>query len=71
MSAQNLLVEIFVEELPPRALRNLGDAFASALSASLQRDGLAPADAAVTAYATPRRLAVHIAACWPPPLTGP
>ncbi|MDR0634438.1 MAG: glycine--tRNA ligase subunit beta [Azoarcus sp.] len=60
MSTQNLLVEIFVEELPPRALKNLGDAFASALSASLQRDGLAPADAAVTAYATPRRLAVHI-----------
>ena len=60
MSVQNLLVEIFAEELPPRALKNLGDAFASALSASLQRDGLAPADAAVTAYATPRRLAVHI-----------
>ncbi|MDR0563957.1 MAG: glycine--tRNA ligase subunit beta [Azoarcus sp.] len=61
MTAQNLLVEIFVEELPPKALKNLGGAFASALAAALQRDGLAGADAAVTAFASPRRLAAHIA----------
>jgi glycyl-tRNA synthetase beta chain len=61
MTAQNLLVEIFVEELPPKALKNLGDAFASALVAGVRRDGLAAEDAVVTAYATPRRLAVHVA----------
>ncbi|MDR3213310.1 MAG: glycine--tRNA ligase subunit beta [Azoarcus sp.] len=60
MTVENLLVEIFAEELPPKALKNLGDAFASALVASLQRDALATADAIVTAYATPRRLAVLV-----------
>ena len=32
MSAQNLLVELFVEELPPKALKKLGEAFAAALA---------------------------------------
>ena len=31
MNAQNLLVELFVEELPPKALKKLGDAFAGVL----------------------------------------
>mgnify|MGYP000091251883 CR=1 FL=1 len=61
MSAQNLLVELFVEELPPKALKKLGDAFAAALADSLKSQGLAAADATVTAYASPRRLAVHVA----------
>ncbi|RFP79126.1 glycine--tRNA ligase subunit beta [Hydrogenophaga borbori] len=61
MSAQNLLVELFVEELPPKALKKLGEAFATGLAASLQAQGLAPADAAVTAFASPRRLAAHVA----------
>jgi glycyl-tRNA synthetase beta chain len=56
----NLLVELFVEELPPKALKTLGECFAAALAASLVREGLAPADAVVTAYATPRRLAAHL-----------
>jgi len=60
MMAQNLLVEILVEELPPKALKTLGESFASALAASLERDGLAQNSAVVTAYATPRRLAAHI-----------
>ncbi|MDR1848836.1 MAG: glycine--tRNA ligase subunit beta, partial [Zoogloeaceae bacterium] len=60
MTAQNLLVEILVEELPPKALEALGNSFAAALAASLKRDGLAQEDAAITAYATPRRLAAHI-----------
>ncbi|HWH73022.1 MAG TPA: glycine--tRNA ligase subunit beta, partial [Methylibium sp.] len=60
MSAQNLLVELFVEELPPKALKKLGDAFATVLANSLKAQGLAPADAAVTAYASPRRLAAHV-----------
>ena len=57
-----LLVELFVEELPPKALKKLGEAFASALADSLKAQGLAAADAAVTAYASPRRLAVQVAA---------
>lgn len=62
MTTQNLLVELFVEELPPKALKKLGDAFASALAASLQAQGLAAPDAVVTPFATPRRLAAHITA---------
>ncbi len=58
----NLLVELFVEELPPKALQKLGEAFASTLAASLQSQGLAQADAVVTPFATPRRLAAHITA---------
>lgn len=60
MTAQNLLVELFVEELPPKALKKLGEAFASVLADQLKAQGLAPADAAVTAFASPRRLAAHI-----------
>jgi glycyl-tRNA synthetase beta chain len=62
MTTQNLLVELFVEELPPKALKKLGDAFASTLAASLQSQGLASADAVVTPFATPRRLAAHVTA---------
>ncbi len=58
----NLLVELFVEELPPKALKKLGEAFASTLAASLQSQGLAQVDAVVTPFATPRRLAAHITA---------
>ena len=50
MSAQHLLVELFVEELPPKALRQLGDAFAQVLAAQLQAQGLADAKSVVTAY---------------------
>ena len=61
MSQANLLVELFVEELPPKALRKLGEAFSGVLAASLKAQGLAGADAVVTSYASPRRLAVHVA----------
>ena len=56
----NLLVELFVEELPPKALKKLGESFATVLADSLKAQGLAAADAAVTPYASPRRLAVHV-----------
>jgi glycyl-tRNA synthetase beta chain len=62
MSAKNLLVELFVEELPPKALRKLGHAFATVLHQQLQAQGLAAADSRVTAYASPRRLAAHVTA---------
>lgn len=58
---QNLLVELFVEELPPKALKKLGESFAGVLADSLKAQGLAAADAAVTSYASPRRLAVQVA----------
>ena len=60
MTTKNLLVELFVVELPPKALKKLGDAFATVLADQLKAQGLAPADAAVTACASPRRLAAHV-----------
>lgn len=57
---KNLLVELFVEELPPKALKKLGESFAGTLADSLRAQGLAGADAVVTPYASPRRLAVHV-----------
>jgi glycyl-tRNA synthetase beta chain len=57
---QNLLVELFVEELPPKALKKLGDAFSQTLLAQLQNLSLASAASQVTAYATPRRLGARI-----------
>ncbi len=60
MSTQNLLVELFVEELPPKALKKLGDAFAGVLLDQLKAQGFAGADAKLTSFASPRRLAAHI-----------
>jgi len=60
MTTQNLLVELFVEELPPKALKKLGASFAASLAESLTAQGLADANAAVTDFATPRRLGVRI-----------
>ncbi|WP_046985767.1 glycine--tRNA ligase subunit beta [Delftia tsuruhatensis] len=61
MNASNLLVELFVEELPPKALQKLGDAFAGVLFEQLKAQGLlASSEARLTAYASPRRLAAHI-----------
>lgn len=61
MSTQNLLVELFTEELPPKALKKLGEAFAAALAESLVAQGLAEADATVVNFASPRRLGAHVA----------
>ena len=60
MSVQNLLIELFVEELPPKSLKKLSEAFATLLGDSLKLQGLAAADAIVTPFATPRRLAVRV-----------
>src|SRR5881628_1207969 len=64
MSAQdtkNLLVELVCEELPPKALKKLGEAFAATLVAGLHGAGLVGADPAVRSFASPRRLGVHVA----------
>jgi len=60
MTTKNLLVELFVEELPPKALKKLGDAFAGVLAEQLKAQGLAAAEAVVTPFASPRRLAAHV-----------
>jgi glycyl-tRNA synthetase beta chain len=60
MTTRNLLVELFVEELPPKALQALSEAFASGIARALEAQGLAGARSVATAYATPRRLALHL-----------
>ena len=58
MSAQDFLVELGTEELPPKALASLGDAFLAGIEKGLQAAGLNYAGKQV--YAAPRRLAVLI-----------
>jgi len=59
MSQKNLLVELFVEELPPKVLNKLGQAFSELLFENLHALGLVDTSSILTAYATPRRLAMH------------
>ncbi len=58
MSAQDFLVELGTEELPPKALNTLGEAFLSGIEKGLQAAGLN--FTAKKVYAAPRRLAVLI-----------
>ena len=63
----DFLVEIGTEELPPKALRTLGEAFLAALTAGLARAALSHGP--VRGFSTPRRLAVlvrRLAAAQPP-----
>ena len=62
ITTQNLLVEMFVEELPPKALKKLGEAFASVLFDQLKAQGLTATESALTSFASPRRLAAHVTA---------
>jgi glycyl-tRNA synthetase beta chain len=55
-SLKNLLVELLVEELPPKALKRLGDGFAESIAEGLRAQGLATGDGGVIAFASPRRL---------------
>jgi len=64
MTTQNLLVELFVEELPPKALKKLGESFAGVLADQLKAQGLTSGDTVVTPFASPRRLAAHISHVW-------
>ncbi|MEO8384289.1 MAG: glycine--tRNA ligase subunit beta [Betaproteobacteria bacterium] len=61
MSTATLLVELFTEELPPKVLKKLGDAFASSIQQGLVKRGLLESGAAAVVFATPRRLAAQIA----------
>ncbi|SER06859.1 glycyl-tRNA synthetase beta chain [Nitrosomonas sp. Nm51] len=61
---QNLLIELLVEELPPKSLEDLAINFADLIAASLRDHGLISEysnNGGVKIYATPRRLAVWIA----------
>ena len=58
--ASPLLVELFCEELPPKALRRLGEVFAEGLFRGLSKRGLTSASSAAHAFATPRRLAALV-----------
>ncbi|VVE04489.1 glycine--tRNA ligase subunit beta [Pandoraea aquatica] len=57
---RTLLVELLTEELPPKALARLGDAFADGIANGLRTRGLTTDASVVTPFATPRRLAVSI-----------
>jgi glycyl-tRNA synthetase beta chain len=57
---QTLLVELLTEELPPKALAKLGEAFASGILNGLKTRDFVESDAIATSFATPRRLAVTI-----------
>lgn len=58
MSAQDFLVELGTEELPPKALKSLGEAFLGGIEKGLKGAGLGYASARI--YAAPRRLAVLV-----------
>ena len=60
MKPADLLVEIGTEELPPKALRGLMDAFAANLESGIDEARLE--HGALHAYASPRRLAVLVEA---------
>jgi glycyl-tRNA synthetase beta chain len=61
-TTKNLLVELFVEELPPKALASLGEAFRNAVFNGLSKSQLVVPGAIVATipFASPRRLAVFI-----------
>ncbi|WP_323011771.1 glycine--tRNA ligase subunit beta [Castellaniella sp.] len=62
MNTQALLVELLTEELPPKALQALGEAFANGIQQTLEKQHLLADGCSLTVYATPRRLAVHLSA---------
>jgi len=60
MSTKNLLVELFVEELPPKALKVLGEAFADGILNGLIKRNLKLREPSIQVFASPRRLGVAI-----------
>lgn len=57
---ESLLVELLTEELPPKALKKLGETFAEVLKQELGNCDLLEPTSIATAFASPRRLAAHI-----------
>ncbi|OGA68731.1 MAG: glycine--tRNA ligase subunit beta [Betaproteobacteria bacterium RIFCSPLOWO2_12_FULL_65_14] len=60
MTQATLLVELLTEELPPKSLTKLADAFSQAILRELRRRALASSDATAAVFATPRRLGTKI-----------
>jgi glycyl-tRNA synthetase beta chain len=58
--SDHLLIEVFTEELPPKSLRRLGDAFSEGIYSALKAAGLLSENSIATGFATPRRLAVQV-----------
>jgi glycyl-tRNA synthetase beta chain len=58
--SETLVVELFTEELPPKALKRLGEAFATGIESGLRERGFLDPESVATSYATPRRLAVAV-----------
>lgn len=58
--SQTLLIELFTEELPPKALPRLGASFAQTLFDELSKLGFVDKDVEFHPFASPRRLAVSI-----------
>ena len=59
--SQTLLIELFTEELPPKALNQLGNHLAQSIAEGLEKAQLIDGATEYTAYASPRRLAVQVA----------
>ena len=59
-ASATLLIELLTEELPPKALKQLGQEFALKTLDGLKSIGLVDAASDCTFFATPRRLAVRI-----------
>lgn len=58
--SNSLLIELRTEELPPKSLKTLSEAFANGVFAALKEQAFAGPDSVCTAYATPRRLALLV-----------
>ena len=57
---ETILIELRTEELPPKSLKLLSEAFAEAVFAALRTQEFATSGSVCTPYATPRRLALTI-----------
>ncbi|MEO8459390.1 MAG: glycine--tRNA ligase subunit beta [Dokdonella sp.] len=60
VDSKSLLIELGCEELPPKALADLANAFAAGVCDGLNKRGIAADIAASNIYCTPRRLAMRI-----------
>ncbi len=61
MTTAPLLIELFTEELPPKALHKLGEVFAQGVQDGLLKAGLIEGETELRIFATPRRLGVCLA----------
>jgi glycyl-tRNA synthetase beta chain len=59
--AASLLIELFTEELPPKALARLGQSFSKSIQQQLEEFGLIASGSESASFASPRRLAVRLA----------